>query len=94
MNKGEPPSTSVSASGLFLIGKNSCGNWVVRDPSGLHGGLFIDRAHALKYAMSENVNRSRAVIMVPAVLELDLSAKPRTSESHAENHQTPRMRVA
>jgi hypothetical protein len=96
MSKGEPPSTSVSASGLFLIGKNSHGNWVVRDPSGLHGGFFIDRVHALKYAMSENGNRSRAVIMVPGVLELelDLNAKPSISEPHSENHQTRRKRVA
>jgi hypothetical protein len=94
MSKGEPPSTSVSASSLLLIGKNSRGHWVVQDPSGLHGGLFIDRAHALKYAMSENGNRSRAVIMVPDVLELDLSVKPGISEPHSENHQTPRKRVA
>jgi hypothetical protein len=94
MSNGEPPSTSRSASSLFLIGKNSHGHWVVHDPSGLHGGLFIDRAHALKYAMSENGNRSRAVIMVPDVLELDLSVKPRISVSHSENHQTRRKRVA
>jgi hypothetical protein len=94
MSKGEPPSTSASASGLFLIGKNSRGHWVVQDPSGLHGGLFIDRAHALKYAMSENGNRSRAVIMVPDVLELDLSGTPRISVPHSESHQTRRKRVA
>jgi hypothetical protein len=94
MNKGEPPSTSVSASGLFLIGKNSRGHWVVRDSSGLYGGLFIDRVHALKYAMSENGNHSRAVVMVPGVLELDLSARPPISKLHSENHQTQRKRVA
>jgi hypothetical protein len=94
MSKGEPPSTSVSASGLFLIGKNSRGHWVVQDPSGLHGGLFIDRVHALKYAMSENRNRSRAVVMVPGVLELDLSAKPRIIEPHSENYRTRHKRVA
>jgi hypothetical protein len=94
MSNGEPPSTSISVSGLFLIGKNSRGHWVVQDPSGLHGGLFIDRVHALKYAMSENGNRSRAVVMVPGVLELDLSVKPRINESHSENHQTRRQLVA
>jgi hypothetical protein len=44
--------------------------------------------------MYENGNRSRAVIMVPGVLELDLSVKPRISESHSENHQTRRKRFA
>jgi hypothetical protein len=94
MSNGEPPSTSASASGLFLIGRNSRGHWVVQDPSGLHGGLFIDRVHALKYAMSENGNRSGAVVMVPDVLELDLSARPFAEAPHSENHQTRHKRVA
>jgi hypothetical protein len=94
MSNGEPPSTSASAPGVFLIGRNSRGHWVVQDPSGLHGGFFIDRVHALKYAMSENGNRSRAVVMVPGVLELDLSVKPGISASHSQNHQTWRKRVA
>ena len=59
MDKGEPPSAT------FLIGKNRRGNWVVQDPSGLRGGLFVDRTQALKFAMSENGNRPQAVIMVP-----------------------------
>jgi hypothetical protein len=94
MSDGEPPSPARPASGFFLIGKNSRGNWVVQDPSGLHGGLFSDRVHALKYAMSENGNRSRAVVMVPDVLELDLSARPRPSELHSEGRPTARGRVA
>ena len=76
MDKGEPPSSSGSKSPLFLIGKDSHGNWVVQDQSGLCGGLFVDRAEALKFAMFENGNRPQAVIMVPGVLELDMSAKP------------------
>jgi hypothetical protein len=93
MSNGEPPSTS-SSSGLFLIGRNSRGHWVVQDPSGLNGGLFIDRLQALKYAMSENGNRPRAVIMVPDVLELDLRAKTFISAPHSENHLTRHKRVA
>jgi hypothetical protein len=83
---GEPPSTG-SSSTPFLIGKDSRGNWVVQDPSGLRGGLFIDRVHALKYALSENGNRPRAVIMVSDVLELDLSARPRPAEHSPESYQ-------
>jgi hypothetical protein len=93
MSNGEPPSTSGS-SGLFLIGRNSRGHWVVQDPSGLHGGLFIDRVQALKYAMSESGNRPRAVIMVPDVLELDLSARPFIGAPHSENYLTRQRRVA
>jgi hypothetical protein len=70
MNKVRP-----SDSSLFLVGKDSRGNWVARNPSGLRGGLFVSRAEALKFAMSENGKRPQAVITVPGVLELDMSAK-------------------
>jgi hypothetical protein len=87
MDKGEPPSLSASEAPLFLIGKNSHGNWVVQDQSGLHGGLFVDRAEALKFAMFENGNRSESVIMVPGVLELDMSLKPRVGQHSTSNGQ-------
>jgi hypothetical protein len=76
MREGEPPLPAGPLSGLFLIGRDSRGNWVVQDTSGLRGGLFVDRVQAVKFAMSESGNRPRAVIMVPGVLELDLSAGP------------------
>jgi hypothetical protein len=72
---GEPPSTDRPKS-LFRIGRNSRGNWVVQDQSGLCGGLFVDCAEAVKFAMFENGNRPQAVIMVPDILELDMSGKP------------------
>jgi hypothetical protein len=68
----EPPSRSSSQSSLFLLGKNSRGNWVVQDSRGLCGGLFRGRAEALRYALFENGNRPQAVIMVPGTLELDM----------------------
>jgi hypothetical protein len=70
------PSRSCLLSRLFRIGKNSRGNWVVQDQQGLCGGLFADRAEALRFALYENGNRPQAVIMVPGVLELDLSGQP------------------
>jgi hypothetical protein len=70
----EPPSTNPSsAPNFFYIGRNSRGAWVVQDQSGLRGGLFIDRAEALRFALFENGRRPQAVLMVPGVLELDLS---------------------
>jgi hypothetical protein len=71
----KPPSPNCSRSPLFLVGRNSRGNWVVQDQSGLCGGLFIDRAEALKFARFENGNRPQAVIMVPGILELDMSGE-------------------
>jgi hypothetical protein len=74
MKNAEPPSIEqCSKASLFLIGKNSRGNWVVQDQQGVRGGLFIGRAEALRYAMFENGNRPQAAIMVPGVLELDMN---------------------
>ena len=58
----KPPSPSCSKSSMFLVGRNSRGNWVVQDQNGLRGGLFVDRAEALKFAMFENGKRPQAVI--------------------------------
>jgi hypothetical protein len=77
MNKGEPPSSSCSNSATFLVGRNSRGNWVAQDQQGLRGGLFVDRAEAVKFAIFENGDRPQAVIMVPGILELDMSRRPR-----------------
>ena len=75
MDKGEPPSLSTSTASLFLVGKDKEGHWVARDQRGLRGGLFVDRAEAVKFAMFENGNRSQAIVTVAGVLELDMTAK-------------------
>jgi hypothetical protein len=95
MGQLEPPSTgAASLSRTFRIGRNSRGNWVVQDQKGLCGGLFVDRAEALKFAMFENGNRPQAVIMVPGTLELDLSGTPRASNPSASRTEGPRSRAA
>ena len=95
MGQSEPPSTrSASRPRLFRIGKDSHGNWVVQDQQGLCGGLFVNRAEALKFAMFENGNRPQAVIMVPGVLELDMSVKLRTDQRSTANPQASLQRVA
>jgi len=87
----EPSLASGLTPAPFLIGKNRRGNWVVQDASGLRGGLFVDRTQALKFAMSENGIRPRAVIMVPDGLELDMNAKPRTGERSVGNFGLPAL---
>lgn len=72
MKIAEPPSTSMHHP-QFLIGRNSRGHWVVQDEKGLCGGLFVDRTQALRFAMFENGHQPQAVIMVPGILELDMS---------------------
>jgi hypothetical protein len=77
MRHAEPPSTDLcSKAPLFLIGRDSEGHWVARDTLGLRGGFFVDRTDALKFALFENGNRPQAVVMVPGILELDMSAQP------------------
>jgi hypothetical protein len=59
-----------------MIGKNSRGSWVVQDQRGKCGGLFVDRVEALRFAMFENGNNPQAVVMVPGILELNMSGQP------------------
>jgi len=82
MKQSDPPSPQpLSRSSLFLIGKNSRGHWVVQDQKGVRGGLFVNRAEALRFAMFENGNQPQAVIMVPGIFELDLHHQPSTVDA-------------
>jgi hypothetical protein len=92
MTKGEPPSASYSS--LFMVGKDSRSNWVVQDKKGLRGGLFVNRTQALNFAMFENGHRPQAVIMVPEVLELDLSGRPRDQDRSRANLRAAPARAA
>lgn len=56
---------------IFMIGRDSRGNWVAQEQNGTRGGLFVDRARALKFAKSENGNHPHTVVWVSGVLELD-----------------------
>ncbi len=76
MKKQKPPSTRNLSHTLLLVGQNSSGQWIVRNQCGSRGGLFVDRANAIKFAMLESGRRPQAVIMVPGVLELDMSSSP------------------
>ena len=86
MKHVEPPFPEPSTRfPLFLIGKNSRGNWVVQDNRGSCGGLFVNRTEALKFAMFENGNRPQAVIMVPGIFELDMTGKAAQTPSLPSN---------
>jgi hypothetical protein len=95
MGQSEPPSSiSCSKYRLFFIGRDHRGNWVVQDRQHLCGGLFVDRAQALRFAMFENGNRPQAVVMVPGVFELDLNAKACVAHQAAVDTSAPRERRA
>jgi hypothetical protein len=95
MGQAEPPSSRSSPiSRLFRIGKDSHGNWVAQDQQGLCGGLFVDRAEALRFALFENGHRPQAVIMVPGILELDMNAGPQGLHHPRASAKVPLQRVA
>ncbi len=72
-NQQDKPPSCRSAQ-IFFIGRNSRGHWVVQDQYHTCGGLFVDRAEAVRYAMFENGRKRQAVVMVPETMELDLGA--------------------
>lgn len=72
MKQTEPPSCSSS---LVFIGKNSRGNWVAQEQNGLFGGLFVNRAEAVRYALFENGHHPEAIVAMPNVIELDMGIR-------------------
>src|SRR5664279_556031 len=70
----EPPSCS-SPSAIVFIGKNSRGNWVAQEQNGLYGGLFVNRAQAVKYALFENGHRPETIVELSREIELDMGSR-------------------
>lgn len=67
----EPPSCSA-ASTIVFIGRNRRGQWIAQEQNGLYGGLFVNRAQALKYALSENGHHPETVIELSGEIELNM----------------------
>ena len=67
----EPPSCS-SLSNIVFIGRNSRGQWVVQEQTGLYGGLFVNRAQAVKYALFENGHHPETIVELSREVELDI----------------------
>jgi hypothetical protein len=72
--KHDAESPSFLRHPLFMIGQDSHGHWVARDQNGTRGGLFVNRAEALRYIRFENGNRAQAFVTVAGVLDLDMRA--------------------
>jgi hypothetical protein len=69
--QAEPPSWLQPPH--FMVGQDRRGNWVVQDPTGNRGGLFVDRDAALRFVRAENGYRPQAVVMVSRNLELNVN---------------------
>jgi hypothetical protein len=84
----EPPSRLSCP--LFMIGQDSRGHWVVCEQNGARGGLFINRAEALRYIRFENENHPCATVMIAGILELDIAGNKKThmrAQSGATNQR-------
>jgi hypothetical protein len=68
----EPPSCNSTALPLVFIGRNREGDWVAQQQNGLYGGLFVNRAQAIKYALFENGHHPEAIVELSRELELDM----------------------
>jgi hypothetical protein len=88
----EPPSCS-SASSIVFIGRNSRGNWVAQQQNGLYGGLFVDRAQAIKYVLFENGHHPETIVELSREIELDIGGKLPSSD-HNPAAVTPPRRAA
>jgi hypothetical protein len=94
MRRLEPPASTTNSKTLFLMGQDSHGNWVVRDQQCRCGGLFVDRAAALKFALYENGNQPRAVIMVPGILELAIDPASQPADNQNAHNMAGIRRAA
>lgn len=75
MKPVEPPSCS-SPSNIVFIGRNRRGQWVAQQQNGLYGGLFVNRAQAVKYALFENGQHPETIIELSREIELDIGKSP------------------
>ena len=88
----EPPSCLQPP--VFMIGRDSSGHWVVQEPGGTRGGLFVSRGEALKFVKNENAVHLHAVVWVGGILELNASFAPavRSDQQPADNTFSFRQR--
>jgi len=84
----EPPSCS-SPSAIIFIGRNSRGDWVAQEQNGLFGGLFVNRAQAMKYALFENGDHPATIVLTSNIVELDLHRKAQPSPQTVEADESP-----
>ena len=71
----EPPSCS-SPSAIVFIGQQQTRPWVAQEQSGLYGGLFVNRAQAIKYALFENGHHPETIVELAREIELDMGGIP------------------
>jgi hypothetical protein len=89
----EPPSCRAP-SAIVFIGRNRRGHWVAQEQNGLYGGLFVNRAQAIKYALFENGHHPEMIVELACEIEIDMgsgsgarSASPRQIRPHIQSSE-------
>jgi len=78
----EPSLCNSAASAVVFVGRTGRGYWIAREQNRLFGGLFVNRAQALKYALFENGHHPETIVEVSREIELDVPCiKPQTDGS-------------
>lgn len=78
----------------FLVGRDMRGRWIVRDEKGLVGGLFVDRAAAVRFAMFESDYVPGAVCCVPDGMLSVLEPSPETARTAEATVHVKQRRAA
>jgi hypothetical protein len=58
----------------FVLGRDRGGHWIVQEAHGLCGGLFVNKAAAMRYARSEYAEREASISVSPEAIELKYSS--------------------
>lgn len=80
MKLDEPTSCRPAAPTVF-VGRDRRGNWIACEQNGIFGGLFVNRAQALKYALRENGYHPETVVELSHDIELDISASQESTRT-------------
>lgn len=67
---GTPIPLVENAPHCFVVGRDGEGHWIARDEDGHSGGVFADKASAIRFASMESGHRSGAVRIATARLSL------------------------
>jgi hypothetical protein len=77
---------------VFMLGQDLRGNWVVQEQKGARGGLFVDRAAALRFIRAETGHKPQGIVMVSGILELDIACNVGAPIRRADGGHTPELR--
>jgi len=81
----EPPGTGKAPGDPlhFIVGRDRTGHWIVTETHGLYGGIFCDKATALRFARFESADRSSELELTSETIELD-DQRPRRSSARTQ----------